>query len=278
MNEKRLQSTVYSLRTFSIKVEIWKKTLFFGLLSLIFVLSSCSTNKEISNSRLKSYSVNQLIREVENNNFEFDDFEAKFDMKVKGENKLGLKGQLRMQNDSLIWISVSLKVGIEMGRIMISEDSLKFINRSSKTYMAESLEYLNEILPIEASIKFLQDILIGNSSQIKRNDNYKVAIENNSYKLFSNENSVLTKDIWVTPKTFKINKYVIRLFEDDNNEIQLRYDNFQEINGKFLPTKIIFELNSGEAINVEIEYSEIKVGEKPSFPFNISKKYERRRL
>lgn len=278
MNEKRLQSTVYSLRTFSIKVEIWKKTLFFGLLSLIFVLSSCSTNKEISNSRLKSYSVNQLIREVENNNFEFDDFEAKFDVKVKGENKLGLKGQLRMQNDSLIWISVSLKVGIEMGRIMISEDSLKFINRSSKTYMAESLEYVNEILPIEASIKFLQDILIGNSSQIKRNDNYKVAIENDSYKLFSNENPVLTKDIWVTPKTFKINKYVIRLFEDDNNEIQLRYDNFQEINGKFLPTKIIFELNSGEAINVEIEYSEIKVGEKPSFPFNISKKYERRRL
>lgn len=278
MNEKRLQSTVYSLRTFSIKVEIWKKTLFFGLLSLIFVLSSCSTNKEISNSRLKSYSVNQLIREVENNNFEFDDFEAKFDVKMKGDNKLGLKGQLRMQDDSLIWISLSLKLGIEMARVMITEDSLKFINRSSKTYMAESLEYVNEILPIEASIKFLQDILIGNSSQIKRNDNYKVAIENDSYKLFSNENSVLTKDIWVTPKTFKINKYVIRLFENDNNEIQLRYDNFQEINGKFLPTKIIFELNSGEAINVEIEYSEIKVGEKPSFPFNISKKYERRRL
>ncbi len=278
MNKKSLQSTVYGLRSFSIRIKTWKKTFVIGLLSLVFILSSCSTNKEFSNSRLKSYSVNQLIREVENNNFEFDDFEAKFDVKVKGDNKLGLKGQLRMQNDSLIWVSLSLKVGIEMARVMITEDSLKFINRSNKTYVAENLEYLNEILPIEASIKFLQDILIGNSSQIKRNDNYKVAIENDSYKLFSNENPVLTKDIWVTPKTFKINKYVIRLFENDNNEIQLRYDNFQEINGKFLPTKIIFELNSGEAINVEIEYSEIKVGEKPSFPFNISKKYERRRL
>ncbi len=278
MNEKCLRSTVYGLQTFSIKFKTWKKTLVIGFLSLIFILSSCSTNREFSNSRLKSYSVNQLVREVENNNFEFDNFEAKFDVKMKGENKLGLKGQLRMQNDSLIWVSVSLKVGIEMARVMITEDSLKFINRSGKTYIAENLDYVNEILPVEASIKFLQDILIGNSNQIRRSDNYKIAIENDSYKLFSNENSVLTKDIWVTPKTFKVNKYEIRLFEDDRNKIQLQYDNFQKINGKLLPTKIIFKLNSGEDINLEIEYSEIKVGEKPSFPFNITKKYERRRL
>lgn len=277
MNESQ-QSTIYSLRTFSIKVKTWEKTLVFGLLSLILILSSCSTNKEISKSRLKHYSANHIIKEIEDNNFEFDSFEAKFDVKMKGENKLGLKGQLRMQNDSLIWVSLSLKVGIEMARMMITEDSLKFINRSSKTYMAENLDYVNEILPVEASIKLLQDILIGNNDQIKRNDNYKVTIENNSYKLISDENSVLMKDISVMPKTFRISGYEIRLFDDDRNKIELQYDNFQKIDGKYLPTKIRVKLNSGEDLNLEIEYSEIKVGEKTSFPFNITKKYERRRL
>ncbi len=247
-------------------------------LFLVLILFSCSTNKEISRSRLKHYTANHIIREIEDNNFEFDNFEAKFDVKMKGDNKFGLKGQLRMQNDSLIWVSLSLKLGIEMARVMITEDSLKFINRSDKTYIAENLDYVNEILPVEASIKILQDILVGNNNHIERSDDYRVAIENNSYKLMSNENSVLRTDIWVMPKTFRISGYEIRLFDDDVNKIKLQYDNFQKINGKSLPTKISVKLNSGDDINLEIDYSEIKVGEKPSFPFNITKKYERRRL
>ena len=246
------------------------------IMALILIITSCSTTKETS--KLKMLSANHIIREIEDNNFEFDSFEAKFDVKMKGDNKLGLKGQLRMQNDSLIWFSLSLKLGIEMARVMITEDSLKFINRSNKTYIAENLDYVNKILPIEASIKLLQDILVGNSNQIDRKDNYTVTIENNSYKLMSNKNSVLRSDIWVTPKTFRISQYDIRLFDDDRNNIQLQYDNFQKIDGKSLPTEIRFKLNSGDDINLEIKYSEIKVGEKPSFPFNITKKYERRML
>ena len=246
------------------------------LVALILIITSCSTTKETS--KLKMLSANHIIREIEDNNFEFDDFEAKFDVKMKGDNKLGLKGQLRMQDDSLIWISLSLKLGIEMARVMITEDSLKFINRSDKTYIAENLDYVNEILPVEASIKLLQDILVGNNNHIERNDDYRVAIENNSYKLTSNKNYVLRNDIWVMPKIFRISGYEIRLFDDDRNNIKLQYDNFQKINNKYLPTKIIVKLNSGEDVNIEIDYSEIKVGEKPNFPFNITKKYERRRL
>ena len=246
------------------------------IMALILIITSCSTTKETS--KLKMLSANHIIREIEDNNFEFDSFEAKFDVKMKGDNKLGLKGQLRMQNDSLIWFSLSLKLGIEMARVMITEDSLKFINRSDKTYIAENLDYVNEILPVEASIKLLQDILVGNNNHIERNDDYRVAIENNSYKLTSNKNYVLRNDIWVMPKIFRISGYEIRLFDDDRNNIKFQYDNFQKINNKYLPTKIIVKLNSGEDVNIEIDYSEIKVGEKPNFPFNITKKYERRRL
>ena len=246
------------------------------IMALILVVTSCSTTKETS--KLKMLSANHIIREIEDNNFEFNNFEAKFDVKMKGDNKLGLKGQLRMQNDSVIWVSLSLKLGIEMARVMITEDSLKFINRSDKTYIAENLDYVNEILPVEASIKILQDILVGNNNHIERNNDYRVAIENNSYKLTSNKNYVLRNDIWVMPKIFRISGYEIRLFDDDVNNIKFQYDNFQKINNKYLPTKIIVKLNSGEDVNIEIDYSEIKVGEKPNFPFNITKKYERRRL
>ena len=243
------------------------------LCSLFSVLSSCSVNKNTSS--LRNLSANHIIREVEDNRFEFDNLEAKLGIKVKGDNNIGLKGQLKMQNDSVIWISVSLKLGIEVGRIMITEDSLKFINRSNRTYLTASLNNVSEILPVDASIRFLQDILVGNDSKLKRGDKYKAIAENNRYKLVSNNNEILTRDIWVTPKTFKISQYDIRLLEDDKNKISLLYDNFQEINGRLLPTKITIVANDNFGIDLEIDYSEIKVGEKSNFPFNISKKYDR---
>ena len=233
----------------------------------LLVLGSCSTNKTTSN--LRTLSANHILREVERNQFEFDNLTTKFNVKVKGDNSIGLKGQLRMQNDSVIWVSVSLKLGIEMVRVMITEDSVKFINRTDKTYLAESIDNFKPLLPSEATINFLQDVLVGNEIQFDDNEKFKVTIEDKNYKLSSEKNT-----FWVTPKIFKVN----RQQTTDNRQqtiIDVIYDNFQNINGKLLPTKIILNTKDEFDINIEIDYSEIKVGEELEFPFNISKKYSR---
>ena len=92
---------------------------------------------------------------------------------------------------------------------------------------------------------------------------------------------------WVTPKTFKVKRLQIsavpepvegsiRHFDKLSDQtVIINYDNFQEINGKLLPTKIILDASDIFDLNIEIDYSEIKVGEKLEFPFNISKKYSR---
>ena len=237
------------------------------LIAIFFILCSCSTNKSTSN--LRTLSANHILREVEDNKFEFDKFETKFNVKVEGISNIGLKGQLRMQNDSVIWISLSLKMGIELGRVMITEDSVKLINRTEKTYLAESIENFKERLPSEATISFLQDMLVGNEIQFNDNEKFKASIEDNSYKLTSEKNT-----FWVTPKTFKVNRQQPTA-NGQQPTVIINYDNFQEINGKLLPTKIILETDSDFNINIEIDYSEIKVGEKVEFPFNISKKYSR---
>ena len=250
------------------------------LLALGFFVTSCSTNKDISS--LMPLSVNHIIREVERNQFEFDNLETKFNVKVKGDNNIGLKGQLRLQNDSVMWISLSLKLGIEVARVMITEDSVKFINRTEKTYWTESINGLREKFPIETSLDFLQDLLVGNDIQFNDKENFKVTIEDNSYKLTSDRNT-----LWVTPKTFKVKRLQIstapepvegsiRHFDKLSDQtVIIHYDNFQEINGKLLPAKIILDTKDGFDINIEIDYSEIKVGEKLEFPFNISKKYSK---
>ena len=272
MNDKDYKTT--RLQDYKLKT----LTFVISLLSLAFVVSSCSTQRNIDKSDLKPMSANQIIREIEDNQFEFESIEAKIGVSLKGDNKLGLKGQMRIEKDSVIWISLSLKLGIEVGRIMITTDSIKYINRNTRTYMAESIDFFNEMLPLESSIQFFQDLLVGNDTQIKRNDKCKVSSEHNKYRLeITKKDSNIIKDVLVTDKTFRISEYNINDLDTKNISLQLQYDEFQDINGRLMPTKIIFDVNTiseDYKFCVEINYSDIKVGEKLNFPFNISPKFE----
>ena len=269
------------------------QTFVFCLLSFAFFITSCSTNKSTSN--LRTLSANHIIREVERNQFEFDNLETKFNVRLEGNN-IGLKGQLRMQNDSVIWVSLSLKLGIEVARVMITEDSVKFINRTNKTYFVESVDNLQEQfqerLPSEVTIGLIQDLLVGNDIQLSKNDKFKVTIDDNNYKLESDRNT-----FWITPKTFKVKSCQLsavsyqqsaissqqsaissqRQWSESGSEstVSVSYDNFQYVNGKLLPTKIILNTNEDFDINLEIDYSEVKTGEKLELPFNISKKFKK---
>ena len=288
MNKKSQQTTDNRQRSLSTSCRRFL-ALSSWFLALILIVSSCSVKKETSNVRMLS--ANHIVNEVEDNKFEFDNFEAKFDVKIKdtkGINPMGLKGQLRMQNDSVIWVSISLKLGVEMARVMITKDSLKFINRTKKTYFSTNIESLDSI--IENPLLFVQGLLVGNDVHI-RDNKYQVEIENESYKLETKpkhiskigEEEFITKNIYITPESFKINKYEITtcfIREGKNKNIisniksSLRYDDFLQINDKLIPSKIIFEDSSLDGI-IEINYTEIKVGEKLKFPFNVSKKYNK---
>ena len=244
----------------------------------LLALGSCSTNKNTAS--IRNLSANHIIREVERNQFEFDDFETKFNVKVKGDNNISLKGQMRMQNDSVIWVSLSLKLGIEVARVMITDDSVKFINRTNKTYFSESAESFRASGVLEFGnsgvLEFLQDLLVGNDVLLSKNDKFKVTIEDDNYKLTSDQNTFL-----VTPKTFKVKSQKSKVksqwltVNSQQPTIVINYDNFQKVNEKLLPTKIILDASDIFDINIEIDYSEIKVGEELEFPFNISKKYNK---
>lgn len=262
--DNRQQSSPIVFRRFAVHV-LW-------LIAIIFIISSCSTKREMSG--IKMMSANNIIKEVDENRFEFDNLEATMGISMKGDNIHSLKGQLRMQNDSVIWISLSLKIGIEVARVMITDDTIKFVNRNTRTYIDESLEIINNALPVEASLQFFQDLLVGNLSNINNDDRYKVTIEDGRYRLGNDSTELISNNIWVTPNSFKISRYNIKE-NYGNNVIELQYGEFQEVGGKLMPSKINLELSFGEKMSLEINYSDIKSGEKLNFPFNISKKYDK---
>ena len=253
-----------------------------------FFGTSCATKKAATKSSLREFTASRLIKEVEKNDFDFDNFSAKINVKIETNNKsVSVKGQLRMKKDSIIWTSISLPLGLEVVRVKVSTDSVFFLNRTEKTYFVEDIGVFNDISPLVTSFGFLQSLLVGNDINLRESDDYKVQIANGQYNLLMShklkksikhnelEWKVLLKDIWIDPELYKITKYYIKEYNDSKRKIELQYSDFVKVNEKYVPTKITISIHGDYYLKAQINYSNVTVGDNIDFNFNVPKKYDR---
>ena len=263
--------------------------LIFSMLAVVpFLSTSCSSKKSLTKTTLREFTAAKLIKEVEENQFEFDNFVAKMNMKIETKDRnINVKVQLRMKKDSIIWTSVSMPMGLEVLRIKVTTDSVYFLNRTEKTYLAENIEVFNDISPLITTIGFIQAVFVGNDINLRESDDYNIQIADGQYNLSISKKSkktiknndedwkVMLKDLWIDPQLFKITRYHIREYNDSKRKIDLQYSDFEEVNGKYFPKEISVDIHGDLYLKAHIEFSNITVNEPLEFNFSIPKKYER---
>ena len=251
------------------------------------IISSCSSSKKITGSKIKEMSANRLMREINANSFDFESLQAKVGIKVETEdNAFNLKGQLKMKKDSILWASITLPLGIEVARIKVTADSIFFINKSNKSYLAEQTESFNYLQNINADINTIQSVFTGNIFLINKKSDNNVFIKDNKYNLLSEENITfinnrykknftINKNIIIDPTLFRITKYEIINNEDYNYGLTIDYSDFINIGGKYLPSIIKINISTEEKMYITITYSNISTNNNTQYNFSIPKKYER---
>ena len=251
------------------------------------IISSCSSSKKITGSKIKEMSANRLMREINANSFDFESLQAKVGIKVETEdNALNLKGQLKMKKDSILWASITLPLGLEVARIKVTADSIFFINKSNKSYLAEQTKSFNYLQNINADINTIQSVFTGNIFLINKKSDNNVFIKDNKYNLLSEENITfinnkykknftINKNIIIDPTLFRITKYEIINNEDYNYGLTIDYSDFINIGGKYLPSIIKINISTEEKMYITITYSNISTNNNTQYNFSIPKKYER---
>ena len=100
----------------------------------------------------------QLIRE---NAFKAGTISAKASVKTEGGQQEGsFNITLRLQTDTMIWISISPMLGIEVARILATRDSVKFMDRLNNKYALADYQFLSQMLDVNVSS-------MGNSKSLK---------------------------------------------------------------------------------------------------------------
>ena len=96
---------------------------------------------------------------------------------VNGQAFNDLSGQLRMRKDSIIWLSVTATMGVEVLRAKVSNDSVWLVNRLEKTYLAEPLDSLAQQLGEYRidRLPMVQFVLLNNIEGVPPVENQTVA-------------------------------------------------------------------------------------------------------
>jgi len=277
---------------FSFLLNISKTSLY--LLCLVMV--SCNPVRKIIKAPIKEHGVDYLFENLKKNEYKFDWISANFNADIEIDNKKNsFKGIIRIKKDSVIWISITPGMGIEVGRLMVTNDSVKLINRLNSTYFTGNFSHINKILNADIDFDMFQSLLTGNDFAYYENGvagKFKANIENQQYHLTTAERSKLRKyikstaeadrlfiqNILLSPDNFKITGLSIKekKLKDDNRKLVVTYDDFRQLDNQLFPYHLNVDVfDKDKDIKLSINFTKVVSNVPQSFPFNISNKYQK---
>ena len=283
-----------------------KKTIlkFIFVLCIAAFISSCNTTKKTvtvekeRDKKLKQIPEKKLISHLQENYLKYDNFAAKVNVKFVYKDKdQSVKAQIKIQKDSLIWISIIPALGIEFARAQFSMDSVKFINRMSNEYFVGDYKYVSEMFHLDLNYEVLQALLMNElfiypspDDSIKLRQYFKSEVDSSNYILESTRerkikrqlkknrlDGLVEQNIKIIPETFKIEHCEIN---DYGAELifEIDYSDFEQLEENSLfPNHSRIEVKYGkEVIQISLKYSKPAVNKKDiNFNFVIPEDFKK---
>ncbi len=220
--------------------------------------------------------VNEVLTNVQQKYIEFRTFSAK--IKVDYSNSKGKQpdfvANVRMLKDSLIWISLGNDIGIEGIRVLISNDSIKVLDKLANTFQVRPLSHIQELSQIPFSFADLQNLLVGNPIFFNKDSITSYTNNANGYTLLSYAS--LFKNLLSIGTDFSIQKS--KLDDNDpalNRTCDLIYNNYETKTGVQFSTQRKITILQQTKLDVELKFKDYKFNEEMNFPFAIPKKFKR---
>lgn len=262
------------------------------LLMLSAGLTSCKSKRSLIKAPLKAAGEQFLLDQMQANQVDFEFFSARTNVSFTGDsrNKIDLRGQIRIQKDSLIWISLSPMLNIEAARILISPDSVKFFNRLDKTYFVGDYTFIHTNFSPTINFDMIQSMLLGNDLSWYETEGFRASVDGGEYRLAATKRrqkkrqlkqqegqGILVHNIWLQPESFKIVRLTIREYGDENKKLNALYDLFSDFDGRSMPTDLSFEINADRKIKLRIHYSRVEFDQNAGFPFRVPENFTKMR-
>lgn len=221
--------------------------------------------------------IHEVYERIMQNKIDFNTFSCK--VKVDFEGRDGKKSDfnafIRLQKDSVMWVSIIAALGIEGFRILVTPDSVKVINKLDKVVQLRSVEYLREVARIPLTFSELQDLLIGNP----------IYLDSNIVSYKKEERAVTLISLG------ELFKHLVTVASGDDYALQhsklddvdpvrartadITYGGFETRGGVKFSTVRRITVSEKTKLEIKLEFKQWQFNDVLSFPFNIPKNYQR---
>ena len=180
---------------------------------------------------------------------------------------------IRLRRDSVIWMNVK-KVSVEAGRVLITPDSLYFINRLDNQYAITSLAYARERFGLPGNFADLQDLLLGNPVFLV--DKLSAKVAGDRYRLSGEDRRYETE--YELDAAYRLRRFVnqepalsrqLRAELDDYRPAQPGAPDFSHLR------QFTGYSPDSDRVELEMEWSKLEWNVPKSLPFRIPPRYER---
>ena len=276
------------------------------LVLILLCLVSCKSVKNVVEKQrdLPNITEGKLSKNITSNSLDYNTIYAKkVDLSLKdNKNSHSLKAVLRIQRDSFIWISVNASLGVDVARLLLTPDSVKFISPRDKKYFISDYSYFTDRFDVALTFDCIQRILTNQffdfescTTEAEKGKRYKFDKSGNDYLLYSleeralgrklrklykkkrknKEYSLILQKIHIDPDYFRPNAVSIEDLEEGIG-MNVKYADIKEFNGKLFPSKIAFNIFSDtDKWEVILNFDRLEFDVEVSPNFKIPSKYKR---
>lgn len=266
---------------------------FFLLASFFLLISySCRAPKEIVKEKVKfeHFSTKELLEKLEINEFKFETLSAKANITFTDEKETSFKANLRIKKDSAIWMSITPALGIEMARVLITKDSVLFMDRIHNKYFVGDFAYLNKMFDVDMDYNMLEALLVGNSIEFEKDEKIRTSIDRKKelYFIGTERKRKVKRDIrkdlkkekeviksqsqilWIYPESYKISELML-IDPEKNQSLKGLFTNQKPVGNYIVEDNLEDTLrdNVGDTSEIKTLPPQPLVKEQ-LFPFNLS--------
>jgi hypothetical protein len=282
------------------------KLLAYAFLLIALGFSSCKTTREVTTSNVKPIGTAKLLKNVTENSLAFENLSiSRINCQYSAnQSKTSFRISLKAVKDKKILASIT-KLNIPVGRVLLTPDSVVYVNYIDRNYFVDDYMYLSNFLNIDLDFGTIQSI-ISNSAFSYRNDEkdkdfktFSTAVESGLYVLQSEkerkvfkmeekgregkierrlkrleDNALILQKMYFNPVNFALMKLLIE-DKTNNRKMEMNFDEFVKVMEKDYPGAVDVSFNTeSENISLKIRMSGFSTEKLDSFNLEIPEKYQ----
>lgn len=272
----------------------------------MIVFTSCKTTRVATTSTARPISSAKLIRNVENNTFDYKYLSIKrincqFD---NGKTRASFKASIQAEKDKRIVVLLS-KLNIPVGRLWLTPDSVKYINYLENNYFLDDYSYLSAVMGMDLSFETVNAIISNNvlalrDEKLDKDKYFEVKIDSGLYVLESvaklnkrklNQksntkktsgkspkiisNAPVRQSVYVDPETFKLKKISMEDAQNSRN-LNIRFSDYTNVGKQLYPGEIFLQFISPDSnLEMRVRLANFSTEEENEIRFKVPDKFER---